>query len=283
MSDTVITALMPLKNYHPEYLEKSVESITAQSCPDWRLTIIVERDDLDKFREILRGELSDPRVEMIVNEGRKMAGALNSGMKRAKTDFAAILLADDMWANDAVETLSRYIARHPGIDFFHSSRVIVDGNGSPISSVYLSKDDFSLDDFKSGSPVKHLLCWRKEKALSIGGIDESLNSVGPDDYDFPWTMAENGAKFKAVEECLYLYRDHRDCFRLTTHLPLSMHKKEIRRIMKKHGVDTHTIKKQIAEAEESYLQQCLYKTAADQRIKEKLGHDPRHGWREKYK
>lgn len=41
------------------------------------------------------------------------------------------------------------------------------------------------------------------KALACGGLDESLNSVWPDDYDLPWTMAEHGAMFKAISECLY--------------------------------------------------------------------------------
>ena len=85
--------------------------------------------------------------------------------------------------------------------------------------------------------MKHLLCWRREKALAVGGIDESLASVGPDDYDFPWCMAERGAVFKAIDEPLYVVRDHRECERLTTHLPLSVHKRDLRRILEKHGVE----------------------------------------------
>jgi hypothetical protein len=107
--------------------------------------------------------------------------------------------------------------------------------------------------------------------------------VGPDDYDFPWIMAEHSAVFKAVKECLYYYRDHRECYRLTTHLPLSVHKREIRRIFEKHVVAPLTIKEKIARAEGTYLWQCLYRSPCDKRIKEKQGYDARQGWREKYK
>lgn len=254
-----------------------------QTRPHWRLTIIVEKEDLNKFNEILENELNDSRIQIIKNQGRKLAGAINTGMKLAQTDFVAILLSDDMWANNAVEVLSGYITQFPDVDFFHSSRIIVDENDSPISPIYLSKEQFSVDDFKSGSPVKHLLCWRKDKALSVGGLDESLNSVGPDDYDFPWTMAEHGATFKAVKECLYIYRDHRNCFRLTTHLPLSVHKKEIETIFRKHGVDTGTIRKKIARAEKTYLRKCLYRSKFERWIKELLGYDAKRGWRGVYK
>jgi len=253
-----ITVLMPLKNYHPLFLEKSIQSLFKQTSPHWKLLIIIERVDLNKFNKLLEKQLKDPRIEMIINSGLILAGAFNTGIKLGATEFVAILLSDDMWAPEAVETLHHYISENPGIDFFHSSRVIIDENDNPISQIYKSKESFSVDDFKLGSPVKHLLCWRKEKALSFGGLDESLNSVGPDDYDFPWTMAENGAAFKAVNECLYLYRNHLKAFRLTTHLPLSVHKKEIERILIKHGVEREIIKKRIAHGEKTYLQECLY-------------------------
>ncbi len=262
-----ITVLMPLKNYHHVFLEKSIESLFRQTSTEWNLLIIVERSDLSKFTNLLKEELKDRRIEIIVNKGRKLAGAFNTGMKQALTEFVAILLSDDMWAPEAVETLHRYISKYREIDFFHSSRVIIDENDNPSSQVYKSKESFTIDDFKLGSPVKHLLCWRKEKALSFGGLDESLNSVGPDDYDFPWTMAEKGASFKAMDECLYYYRDHLKAFRLTTHLPLSVHKKEIERILIKHGVEREIIEKRIAHGESTYLRKCMYNNKVEKFLK----------------
>lgn len=134
-----------------------------------------------------------------------------------------------------LEILNKNIAENLGINFFHSSRVVIDEHDTRISSIRLSKETFSLSDFSWGSAVKHLLCWRREKGLEVGGIDESVLKA-QDDYDFPWTMAENGARFKAVKECLYYYRNHLECERLTTHRPLSVTKRAIRGILKKHGV-----------------------------------------------
>lgn len=258
-----VTVLMPLKNYHSLFLNKSINSMINQNSPGWNLLIIVEKKDFKKFSLLLDEYLKDERTKIIVNEGRKLAGAINTGMLNALTEFTAILLSDDMWAPDAVETLNRYITENPEIDFFHSSRIIIDADDKPISRIYKSRESFTLADFKLGSPVKHLLCWRKDKALSFGGLDESLNSVGPDDYDFPWMMAEQNASFKAIEKCLYLYRDHIDAFRLTTHLPLSVHKKEIEKILSKHGVEREIIKKRIALGENTYLRQCLYNNRFD--------------------
>ena len=86
----------------------------------------------------------------------------------------------------------------------------------------------------------------------------------------------------AIKECLYIYRDHRDCYRLTTHLPLSLHKREIRRIMKKHRINESAIKLKISAAKSTYLRQCLYGSALDKWIKEILGDNLGRAWRQKY-
>ena len=278
-----LTVLMPVKHYHPVYLQQSVASIIEQSASDWQLLVITEPNDRDHFGAVLQWALADARVRLIANAGRKLAGAINTGMRHAETAFVALLLADDMWAPDAIAVLGAYIDRHPDVDFFHTSRRIIDEGGNPISSVHHSRPSFSLDDFKRASPVKHLLCWRTSMGLAIGGLDESLNSVGPDDYDFPWTMAEHGARFKAVSECLYYYRDHRDSYRLTTHLPLSVHKSECQRIFKKHGVRWRDRRRYVTRAQRSFLRQCLYRNGIDKWFKERFGYDARRGWRETYR
>ena len=274
---------MPLKNYERDFLFKALHSLTAQTCPDWRLLIIVEPEDRVRFEHLLASELADPRCRLIVNEGRKLAGAMNTGMRQADTAFVAILLADDMWAPNATEVLVSHIRLYPDADFFHSARVIIDENEQQISGVYPSRESFEITEFMKSSPVKHLLCWRRELALSFGGMDESLNNVGPDDYDFPWTMAEHGARFHAIPEALYLYRDHRDAERLTTHLPLSVHLREIKRILHKHGASRDEMKAMLVHARSTYLRQCLYRNPADKWLKELVGHKARRGWRETYR
>src|ERR1051325_6273856 len=256
----MLTVLMALKYYHPDFLTKALDSVNAQTCPDWRLLILVERDDASTFRRLLAERLDDPRVELGPHDGTGRAFPLNVGRRRATSDFVAILHGDDMWAPDAVETLLRNAKEHPEVDFFHSSRRFVDEADRPVSSVYLSRSSFALEEFRWTAPVKHLLCWRRTMGLAIGGIDESVGPHGPDDYDFPWCMAEAGAVFRAVRGCLYIFRDHRETFRLTTHVPLDDHKAGLRRILEKHGVDAPTIERRIAQAQDSYLRQCLYDT-----------------------
>jgi glycosyltransferase involved in cell wall biosynthesis len=278
-----VTVLLPVRHCQPAFLRQALESVANQTSDDWRLLIITDPDRVDAITELAAPDLADKRVELVLNEGRALAGKCNTGMRRADTEFVAILLGDDMWAPTAVAVLHDQIRAHPDADFFHSSRIFVDERGEPISSVYESQPNVGLADFGTTSPVTHLFCWRRSKALSFGGMDERLRSVGVDDFDFPWTMAEHGARFRAISDCLYIVRDHRDGFRLTTHLPLSVHKREIERILRKHGFDKGAAREAVREAEGTYLRQCLYRSRFDRWLKQTVGvGKPRPAWYEPY-
>src|SRR5262245_29739050 len=148
VSDALITVVMPLKHHHPEFLQKAVGSITQQSSPSWRLVIVVENADAGTFTTLLSRDLQDPRVALVVNRGFRFPGAINTGVSDATTPFVAILLADDMWSSDAVETLNRYIEQYPEVDFFHSSRVVIDEHDVRISSISPSRARFAVRDFR---------------------------------------------------------------------------------------------------------------------------------------
>ena len=179
-----VTALIPVKEYVPEYLREAVGSLLAQSSPRWRALVIHPPGARAELQAQLGDEAADARIELVEEKGRNLAGALNTGMRAARTEFTSILFADDLWAPEAVAVLERNIAAHPDVDFFHSARRIIDDDGRPISGIFAAREAVSLEDFVVGTPVKHLLCWRRELALSIGGIDEELESVGSDDWDF---------------------------------------------------------------------------------------------------
>jgi glycosyltransferase involved in cell wall biosynthesis len=278
----VVTALMPLKTYHPHYLSEALGSLTGQTCPQWRLLVIADPPDVQLLARVLGPWSNDDRVELIPNEGRRMAGAINTGMRHATTEYVAMLLADDAWSPDAVAVLTRRIREAPHVDFFHTARRIVDDDGRPISSVHRPAPTVTLADFFERTPVKHLLCWRRSMGVAIGGLDERSSSIGADDFDFPWTMAEHGAVFEAIDDCLYIYRDHRRMARLTTHTPRNVAAHELRRAYRKHGMTRRQARARVNAARRSFLKQGLFQTRLDAKIRTRLGRLPA-AWRDAYR
>ena len=283
LSESVVTALVPVRYFCPRFFLAAIDSLQQQTAPTWQSRVIVEAGQRPAIESVLGSRLGDPRIVVIENDGRGLAGAFNTGMRDATTEFVAILLADDLWSLDAVSVLEHEIRARQTVDFFHTARRIIDEHGTSISSVHPPTPAVTIADFQTRAPVKHLLCWRRTIGLEVGGMDESLNSVGPDDLDFPWTMAEHGVTFDAIEDCLYLYRDHRSHYRLTTHLPRSVHRRELARIFRKHGLPPAVARQRIREATNSYLRQCLYRSPIDAWWRRAVGRPPKDPWRERYR
>jgi len=218
----LVTIMMPVKYGKASFFREALESVFSQTTPLWNLIIIDDGCDNAEIIEILweLNSSEDERLTVMESDSQSITGALNTGMRHSKTPFVCSLFCDDVLDKKAIEVLSRNIKTYPEIDYFHSSRLYIDDDGNRISNVYRARETFEISDFKNRGQVRHLHCWKVESALGIGGMDESLGPHGADDYDFPWCMAEAGNKFKAIPECLYYYRDHREHYRLTTHVPL---------------------------------------------------------------
>jgi len=231
-----IDVILPVKHYVPRHLLEAVDSVMRQTAGTWQLLVMADVSVEAKVEALLRDALSDRRCLLFTVSTPNLAATINAGMERVTSNFVTLLLGDDLIADNTIEVLQQAIHDHPDADFFHSSRSVIDGEGNSISSVHPSRTDFVWNDFLYGSPVKHLLCWRLEAARAIGGVDETLWTSGPDDYDFPWRMFESGAVFRGLPECLYIYRNHIDGFRMTTHHPATIQLLAIRMILRKHGL-----------------------------------------------
>lgn len=280
----LVTIMMPCRDPKPPFFKKALDSVFSQSNQHWKLIVIHDNCNDISIINMLRelGNSEDIRITVLKNESKLITGAMNTGMRHSKTPFVCSLLCDDLLDKNTIEVSNRYILLYPNIDFFHSSRMYIDQNGKPISKVFKARETFDISDFKYRGQVRHLLCWKVESALAIGGMDESLGLHGADDYDFPWCMAEAGNKFKAIPECLYYYRDHREHYRLTTHVPLNTQIKELKKILKKHGISDKEIEEQINWRTSNYLNQALYIDEEDKKRKENINYDIRKGWKQKY-
>jgi hypothetical protein len=278
-----ITVFIPIKHYHERFLREAVASVRQQTSPAWTLLLLVDEARFPEFEALLPDALADPRVRLVARHGRLLAGAYNSAMRAADTEFITVLLGDDMLAEPAIETVARHIASDPRADVFYTGRVFVDAEGRRISSDYAPVTPITHERFLEGSPIKHLFCWRVSVGLGCGGVDETLNNFGSDDWDFPWTMFDHGAVFHAVDAPLYRFRDHREGYRLTTHVPRSVQRRELARILGKHGVSKRDIPRLVRYATRTYLQQSLFRNRLHRWILEKLGFDARRGWRERYR
>jgi hypothetical protein len=80
-----------------------------------------------------------------------------------------------------------------------------------------------------------------------------------------------------------VHRDHRDAFRLSTHIPRSVVLRDLRRLLRKHHVGILLTERVLWRARREYLRQCLYRNRLDRWLKLRSGFDPHSGWRQEYR
>lgn len=114
----------------PQQLFDAVESVTAQTITDWRLTVI---DDCypDPSVPTFFATLDEPRIEYIRNE--KNLGITENyreAIRRASNPFVTILGCDDLMHPNYLEVIGEAIARVPDADVIQPGVVVIDEHGT---------------------------------------------------------------------------------------------------------------------------------------------------------
>jgi len=135
--EPLITILMPARNPDARLLRAALHSVLSQSCPQWRLSIIVDDGLLaGKDAALIRmvvdelGLQKDSRLSLLANESTPLTGALNTGMRHAASPYVCVLHCDDLLDQCAIRVLNSYIEAHPQVDYFHSSHLVIDGRAA---------------------------------------------------------------------------------------------------------------------------------------------------------
>lgn len=114
------------------FLERTIESVRAQTFPDWEM-LIVDDGSTDATREIVQRAAShDARVRPLATPGRQgPGGARNRGIEEARGRFLAFVDADDLWLPEKLERQLAFM-RDRRSAFSFTGYSIIDENDQPI-------------------------------------------------------------------------------------------------------------------------------------------------------
>src|SRR3954452_15587273 len=155
------------------YLREAVDSVLAQTVPDWRM-LIVDDCSKDDTRAILRG-YDDPRIEVLELEtNRGQTGALNLALERIETPWIARLDQDDEAAPRRLERQLAYVDAHPDVVAVGSWADLIDSEGRTIGAFRPPADpDAVLADLverPDANPLAHpATTFRADVARAVGG------------------------------------------------------------------------------------------------------------------
>ncbi len=123
----LISVIMPV--YHVEaYIQSSVESVLSQSFQDFEL-LVIDDGGSDQSMAYFT-PLKDPRIRIIHQENRGLAGARNTGIRFAKAELIAFLDSDDIWHHKKLEKQVKAISADSDIGILYCGSRLINESGA---------------------------------------------------------------------------------------------------------------------------------------------------------
>jgi glycosyltransferase involved in cell wall biosynthesis len=198
MNPPWLSIIIPTYN-GADYLSAALDSIVRQNESEIEC-IVVDDGSTDTTLSIL-DSYQDKLPLQIVKRNRigNWVTNTNYGLSVASGEYACFLHQDDIWLQDRLKIIKNAIASYPEVNLYLHSALFIDNNGKPLGiwqcplpsyptvvRAELMMERLLVQNFIAiPAPV-----FRREVALSIGGLDEELWYTA--DWDFWLKLAASG-------------------------------------------------------------------------------------------
>jgi glycosyltransferase involved in cell wall biosynthesis len=124
-----VSIIIPTYNAE-RYISETVQSVLAQTYPDFEL-LIIDDGSTDKSIKIIQN-FTDPRIRIIHQENRGLPGARNTGIRHARGNYITFLDADDLWVPTKLQKHISHFERDPSVGISFSYSMFIDEHGKSL-------------------------------------------------------------------------------------------------------------------------------------------------------
>lgn len=196
-----IAAVIPCYN-QAHYLGEAIESVLAQTRPADEI-IVVNDGSTDETAAV--AARYSPVVRYIWQENRGLAGARNSGMEAASSEWIGLLDSDDRWLPDRLLLQCAVLEGETGTCLVHGSYHRIDADGAFVD-VKLHEQDAMMDAHSILTYNPIAVCttlFPRKHALDLGGFD--TNTCACEDRDM-WIRLAARLPIRGVQRPVGEYR-----------------------------------------------------------------------------
>ena len=131
-----------------KYIAATVQSVLEQTYKNFEILIIDDASP-DKTIEICQ-KLTDPRIKIVHQANRGLAGARNTGVRHAEGEYLAFLDGDDLWLPQKLEKQIAHLENSPAVGVSFCRSAFIDEMGKPLGTYQMPK--------LKGITTPYLLC-----------------------------------------------------------------------------------------------------------------------------
>lgn len=205
-----VTVVIPAYNAET-HLAEAIESVLNQTYSNFEL-IVINDGSQDNTLEILKGfEEKDSRVHIINQENQGIAESLNRGMTEAKTDWVAIMHADDVMQPYRLEKQMDFLNQNPDIKVLSCLAEYISATGKKLGKTttnLFSRKQFQwyIENTEAIGLLHPGVILHKKTILSVGGYRQPFWPA--EDIDLWNRVAEKGHLILVQDKVLMQYRIH---------------------------------------------------------------------------
>ena len=179
-------------------VERTIASVLAQSLSDFELIVVNDGSTDTTSRVAHLAARGDPRVRVVEQENRGLAGARNRGIAEAHAPLVAPLDADDVWEPEYLAVTVDALHQHPEAPFAFTYHYRMDEDDRPLSTPQYRQPP--RHDFRGLLSVNSVGCgsaavFRRAPVIAVGGYDETLAKragQGAEDHKLILALAATG-------------------------------------------------------------------------------------------
>jgi glycosyltransferase involved in cell wall biosynthesis len=193
---------------HSVYFPEAVRSVLNQTISNLEV-VIVEDPSTVCGRQILTG-IVDPRIRYVVNTAKSsLVAQRNRCLTEARSDFVAVLDADDIAEPERLERQLEFLNRHPETAAVGSQVQIIDHQGRRLGYRTFPLDDYSIrQSIRRFSPLcQSTVLFRRQVIMAAGAYQYSHNNT-VEDYDLWSRLVRSGWGMANLPHPLVRYRIH---------------------------------------------------------------------------
>ncbi len=122
----LVSVIVPAYNA-ARFLPESIPSVLAQTWTDFELIVVNDGSTDDTVACV--EAFTDPRIRLVSQANRGLAGARNGGIRAARGSFIALLDADDLWHPEKLARHVAHLQSRPGVGVSYSASAFMDDAG----------------------------------------------------------------------------------------------------------------------------------------------------------
>ncbi len=205
--EPLFSVVVPLYRTEQKYLEELVDSVKAQTYPNWELCLSDGSGPDSPIRAFLETlPLEDERIRVIFHdEPLRIAENTNAAIDIAEGEFVVFADHDDALCPHALFECLKKINEEPRTDVLYSDEDKMSADGQHFFEPHF-KPDFNQDLLCTVNYICHLLVVKKELLDKAGGLRPEYD--GAQDYDLIFRCTEQAEKISHVPKILYHWRYH---------------------------------------------------------------------------